>query len=42
MVIDPAIETRFRTPDGLAGEIEQAGFTGVTVYGAGGPGWPLR
>lgn len=28
--------------DGLAGEIEQAGFTGVTVYGVEGPGWPLR
>ena len=42
MVIDPAIETHFHTPDGLAGEIEQAGFTGVTVYGVEGPGWPLR
>lgn len=30
------------TPDGLAGEIEQAGFTGVTVYGVEGPGWQLR
>ncbi len=32
----------FHTPDGLAGEIGQAGFTGVTVYGVEGPGWPLR
>jgi ubiquinone/menaquinone biosynthesis C-methylase UbiE len=32
----------FHTPDGLAGEIEQAGFSGVTVYGVEGPGWPLR
>jgi ubiquinone/menaquinone biosynthesis C-methylase UbiE len=32
----------FHTPDGLAGEIEQAGFTGVTVYGVEGPGWPLH
>ncbi len=32
----------FHTPDGLAGEIEQAGFTGVAVYGVEGPGWPLR
>jgi ubiquinone/menaquinone biosynthesis C-methylase UbiE len=32
----------FHTPDGLAQEIEQAGFTGVTVYGVEGPGWPLR
>ncbi len=32
----------FHTPDGLAGEIEQADFTGVTVYGVEGPGWPLR
>ena len=31
----------FHAPDGLAGEIEQAGFTGVTVYGVEGPGWPL-
>ena len=30
------------TPDGLAAEIEQAGFTDVTVYGVEGPGWPLR
>jgi ubiquinone/menaquinone biosynthesis C-methylase UbiE len=32
----------FHTPDGLAAEIEKAGFTGVTVYGVEGPGWPLR
>ena len=32
----------FHTPDGLAGEMEQAGFTGVTVYRVEGPGWPLR
>ena len=32
----------FHTPDGLAGEIEQAGFTGIGVYGVEGPGWPLR
>jgi ubiquinone/menaquinone biosynthesis C-methylase UbiE len=32
----------FHTPTGLASEIEQAGFTGVTVYGVEGPGWPLR
>jgi ubiquinone/menaquinone biosynthesis C-methylase UbiE len=32
----------FHTPDGLAGEIEQAGFTSVTVYGVEGAGWPLR
>src|SRR5947207_2401693 len=32
----------FHTPDGLAGEIGQAGFTGMTVYGVEGPGWPLR
>jgi len=32
----------FHTPDGLAGEIEGAGFTGVAVYGVEGPGWPLR
>jgi SAM-dependent methyltransferase len=30
------------TPDGLAGEIEGAGFTGTAVYGVEGPGWPLR
>ncbi|MBO0818828.1 MAG: class I SAM-dependent methyltransferase, partial [Actinobacteria bacterium] len=32
----------FHTPDGLTGEIEGAGFTGVTSYGVEGPGWPLR
>ena len=32
----------FHTPDGLAGEIGQAGFSGVAVYGVEGPGWPLR
>jgi SAM-dependent methyltransferase len=32
----------FHTPDGLAGEISQAGFTGLAVYGVEGPGWPLR
>jgi ubiquinone/menaquinone biosynthesis C-methylase UbiE len=32
----------FHTADGLTGEIEQAGFTGVAVYGVEGPGWPLR
>ena len=32
----------FHTPDGLAGEIERAGFTGLAVYGVEGPGWPLR
>ena len=32
----------FHTPDGLASEIEQAGYTGVAVYGVEGPGWPLR
>jgi ubiquinone/menaquinone biosynthesis C-methylase UbiE len=32
----------FHTPDGLTGEIGQAGFTGVGVYGVEGPGWPLR
>jgi len=32
----------FHTPDGLQQEIEQAGFTGTTVYGVEGPGWPLR
>jgi SAM-dependent methyltransferase len=30
------------TPDGLAQEIRQAGFTGTAVYGVEGPGWPLR
>ena len=32
----------FHTADGLTGEIEQTGFTGVAVYGVEGPGWPLR
>ena len=32
----------FHTPDGLADEIEHAGFTGTAVYGVEGPGWPLR
>jgi SAM-dependent methyltransferase len=32
----------FHTPDGLAAEIQQAGFTGVANYGVEGPGWPLR
>jgi ubiquinone/menaquinone biosynthesis C-methylase UbiE len=32
----------FHTPDGLIGEISQAGFTATTVYGVEGPGWPLR
>jgi ubiquinone/menaquinone biosynthesis C-methylase UbiE len=32
----------FHTPAGLAAEIEQAGFTGLAVYGVKGPGWPLR
>jgi SAM-dependent methyltransferase len=32
----------FHTPDGLTSEIGQAGFTGITVYGVEGPGWPLR
>jgi SAM-dependent methyltransferase len=32
----------FHTPDGLTGEIEGAGFTGVAGYGVEGPGWPLR
>jgi len=32
----------FHTPDGLAGEIERAGFTGTAIYGVEGPGWPLR
>jgi SAM-dependent methyltransferase len=32
----------FHTPDGLAGEIQQAGFTGLAVYGIEGPGWPLH
>ena len=32
----------FHTPDGLAGEIGPAGFTGVAIYGVEGSGWPLR
>jgi ubiquinone/menaquinone biosynthesis C-methylase UbiE len=32
----------FHSTDGLAREIEQAGFTGVAVYGVEGPGWALR
>jgi ubiquinone/menaquinone biosynthesis C-methylase UbiE len=32
----------FHTAGGLAQEITQAGFDGVTVYGVEGPGWPLR
>ena len=32
----------FHTPSGLEQEIEQAGFTGVAIYGVEGPGWPLR
>jgi SAM-dependent methyltransferase len=32
----------FHTPDGLAEEVGQAGFTGTAVYGVEGPGWPLR
>ena len=32
----------FHTPEGLAAEIERAGFSGTTVYGVEGPGWPLR
>ena len=32
----------FHTPAGLAAEIEQAGFTGLALYGVEGPGWPLR
>jgi len=32
----------FHTPDGLTGELEQAGFTALAVYGVEGPGWPLR
>jgi ubiquinone/menaquinone biosynthesis C-methylase UbiE len=32
----------FHTPDGLRQEIERAGFSGTTVYGVEGPGWPLR
>jgi len=32
----------FHAPDGLAEEVERAGFSGTTVYGVEGPGWPLR
>jgi hypothetical protein len=32
----------FHTPDGLASEIEETGFTGIAIYGVEGPGWPLR
>jgi SAM-dependent methyltransferase len=32
----------FHTPDGLAEEVEGAGFAGTAVYGVEGPGWPLR
>lgn len=32
----------FHTPDGLTDEIGRAGFTGMTIYGVEGPGWPLR
>jgi ubiquinone/menaquinone biosynthesis C-methylase UbiE len=32
----------FHTPDGLAEEIQRAGFTALAVYGVEGPGWPLR
>jgi SAM-dependent methyltransferase len=32
----------FHTPDGLVEEIGRAGFSGTTVYGVEGPGWPLR
>ncbi|HEY5988218.1 MAG TPA: methyltransferase domain-containing protein [Streptosporangiaceae bacterium] len=32
----------FHTPEGLAGEMERAGFAGVAVYGVEGPGWLLR
>jgi ubiquinone/menaquinone biosynthesis C-methylase UbiE len=32
----------FHSPEGLAEEIEQAGFTTAAVYGVEGPGWPLR
>jgi ubiquinone/menaquinone biosynthesis C-methylase UbiE len=32
----------FHTPDALAAEVQEAGFTGVAVYGVEGPGWPLR
>jgi ubiquinone/menaquinone biosynthesis C-methylase UbiE len=32
----------FHTPDGLASEVERAGFTGTALYGVEGPGGPLR
>ena len=32
----------FHTPEGLAGEVERAGFTGLAVFGVEGPGWMLR
>jgi SAM-dependent methyltransferase len=32
----------FHTPEGLAGEVERAGFTGLAVYGVEGPGQMLR
>jgi SAM-dependent methyltransferase len=32
----------FHTPDGLASEVRQAGFTGTALYGVEGPGGPLR
>ncbi len=32
----------FHTPEGLASEISEAGFTGAVIYGVEGPGWPLR
>ena len=32
----------FHGPGELAGEVAQAGFTGVTEYGVEGPGWQLR
>ena len=32
----------FHTPDGLASEVAQAGFTGTALYGVEGPCWPLR
>lgn len=32
----------FHTASGLAEELSQAGFTGISVYGVEGPGWPMR
>jgi ubiquinone/menaquinone biosynthesis C-methylase UbiE len=32
----------FHTPDGLASEVEAAGFTGTALYGVEGPCWPLH